>query len=172
MQPASLRSATAADRGAILELNEGVVPHVNSIPLSVLEDLHRKCFSLTIAEVGGQLADFLLALGPQTDYDSLNFQWFRERYESFTYVDRIVVGASYRRLGIARDLYADLEQRSRGVDSLTCEVNLRPPNSGSVAFHRRIGFREVGQQDLEGSRRVSLMLKDISPAAEDALGLG
>lgn len=166
MQPATLRSASVADLGAILRLNEAAVPNVNSIPLSVLKSLHQQCFSLTIAELGGELAGFLLALAPQTNYDSLNFEWFRERYDNFTYVDRVVVDSSCRRHGIARDLYADLEQRCLDIDSLTCEVNLRPANPGSIAFHSRIGFREVGQQDLDGgSRRVSLMLKDISPAA-------
>ncbi len=163
MQSAILRSAVPADRVGILKLNEAAVPNVNSIPLSALESLHENCFSLTLTEVGGALAGFLLALAPEADYDSLNFRWFCERYENFTYVDRVVVDSRYHRRGIGKALYADLEQHCSGIDSLACEVNLRPPNPGSVAFHHRIGFREVGRQNLDGgSRRVSLMFKDLS----------
>ena len=45
---------------------------------------------------------------------------------------------------------------------MTCEVNLRPPNPGSMAFHRAMGFDEVGTQNTEGgSKTVSLLVKRL-----------
>jgi predicted GNAT superfamily acetyltransferase len=35
---------------------------------------------------------------------------------------------------------------------ICCEVNLRPHNPGSFAFHQRLGFAVVGEQDTEAGR--------------------
>jgi predicted GNAT superfamily acetyltransferase len=47
--------------------------------------------------------------------------------------------------------------------SLLCwEVNLEPPNPGSLRFHKRIGFIEVGQTIPEyANYRVSYLSKSI-----------
>ena len=46
---------------------------------------------------------------------------------------------------------------------LCCEVNLEPPNPGSLRFHQRIGFTEVGQSIPEyANYRVSYLSKSIS----------
>ena len=45
---------------------------------------------------------------------------------------------------------------------LTCEVNLRPPNEGSIAYHERHGFKRVGTQETEGgSKEVAMMEKRL-----------
>jgi hypothetical protein len=44
---------------------------------------------------------------------------------------------------------------------LTCEVNLRPPNEGSLRFHRRLGFREVGRQETPYGALVTLLALDL-----------
>jgi predicted GNAT superfamily acetyltransferase len=52
------------------------------------------------------------------------------------------------------------------VPVLFCEVNVRPRNETSLAFHEAIGFREVGQQDTDGgTKRVSLLALDLRPSA-------
>jgi len=38
---------------------------------------------------------------------------------------------------------------------------LNPPNEGSIRFHNRIGFREVGQQDSKPDLTVSMLAKTI-----------
>ena len=59
---------------------------------------------------------------------------------------------------------AELERRIAGSTPwLLCEVNVRPLNAGSLRFHHRIGFTEVGQQDTDGGRKtVSLLAKPLS----------
>jgi predicted GNAT superfamily acetyltransferase len=44
---------------------------------------------------------------------------------------------------------------------LTCEVNLNPPNHGSIRFHQRIGFSEVGQQESKPGLTVSMLAKKL-----------
>ena len=77
--------------------------------------------------------------------DSVNFLWFKERYANFIYVDRVVVAADARRMGVASRLYDDVEDHARASDAplITCEINLRPPNPDSIAFHDRHDFIEA-----------------------------
>jgi predicted GNAT superfamily acetyltransferase len=42
---------------------------------------------------------------------------------------------------------------------LCCEVNVEPPNPGSLRFHERIGFAEVGQFAPKPDYVVSLLVK-------------
>jgi predicted GNAT superfamily acetyltransferase len=43
----------------------------------------------------------------------------------------------------------------------TLEVNLEPRNDGSLRFHDRLGFVEVGQQVSGSGKLVSLMAKTL-----------
>lgn len=94
---------------------------------------------------------FMIALDEGADYDSPNFQWFRERYGRFLYVDRIVVSPDWRRRGLARQLYEDLFAHAAGAGypRVVCEVNADPPNPDSDAFHAALGFQTVGEALLE-----------------------
>jgi len=161
-----LRDARPGDLDRVVALNASAVPHVNGPSRGFFERFQQEADYFRVAERTGEsdeerIAGFLLALGPDADYDSSNFLWFRERYESFLYIDRIVVDAAARGLGLGTLFYRDLERlaRERGVPRLTCEVNLRPPNEGSLRFHERYGFEEVGRQETEGgAKEVALMV--------------
>jgi hypothetical protein len=100
---------------------------------------------------------FLMAFDQDADYDSVNFLWFRERFDRFVYVDRIVVSAAARGKGVARQLYADLfaTARAAGHVRIVCEVNSHPPNPASDAFHAALGFVEVGAAALPGHDATS-----------------
>jgi predicted GNAT superfamily acetyltransferase len=45
---------------------------------------------------------------------------------------------------------------------LCCEVNLEPPNPGSLRFHHRIGFTEVGQHSPQQDYLVSMLSKNLN----------
>jgi predicted GNAT superfamily acetyltransferase len=156
-----LADAVPSDHTAALHLNAGVVPNVNWIPEATLAALHAQAFAFLVARAGGELAGFVLALCEDADYASPNFRWFQARYPRFVYVDRIVVDPHWRGAGVGRRLYAELEARARPRAPLVaCEVNLRPPNPGSLAFHERSGFEEVGEQETEGgAKRVRMLVK-------------
>jgi predicted GNAT superfamily acetyltransferase len=160
----AIRNAITADLTTVLALNESVVPHVNSLDMANMRDFLAKAAYFRVAcDEEKQILAFLIGLAPDTDYDSPNFQWFCDRYEDFAYVDRIAVAASARRQGIAEALYGDFAAVALGwTQRLGCEVNLRPANPGSLAFHRRAGFTQVGTQETNnGTKKVALLLKKI-----------
>jgi uncharacterized protein len=109
------------------------------------------------ASVGGGRDGYLITFDQDGDYDSVNFVWFKARYDRFVYVDRVVVAEHARGQGLARSFYAALFDvaRQAGHTRVVCEVNLDPPNPGSVAFHGRLGFVEVGQALLANGKTVS-----------------
>ena len=99
----------------------------------------------------GDVDAFMLALDQDAPYDSPNFLWFRDRYPRFVYVDRIVVAPSARGRGYARKLYRELFEHTAhaGHERVVCEVNARPPNPESEAFHTAVGFVEVGRAEVD-----------------------
>jgi len=155
-----LRDAVMADLPAIHAINQANVPAVSDITFAELEWFFSHAAALRVAEIDGDVAGFLLALQPGLDYTSLNYAWFSARYPDFYYIDRVAVGADWRRRGVARALYADVEALARAVAAplLACEVNLRPRNDVSLAFHEQQGFVEVGRQDTESGRKTVRML--------------
>ena len=166
MSTITVTAGGPSDYPAILRLNDGAVPHVNSIPEEKLAHLHRQSFYLGVArggDGGGEVAGFLLALAEDADYDSENFAYFRRRFARFVYVDRIVVAPAFRRAGVGAALYGDLARRlPDDCPSLTCEVNVRPANPESLAFHRKLGFEDVGEQETGGgAKRVCLLAKPL-----------
>ncbi len=88
---------------------------------------------------------FIIAFDEDADYDSPNFLWFRDRYERFIYIDRVVVAASAHGQGLGRALYEKLfdAAKAAGYPCIVAEVNTVPPNPGSLAFHDRMGFEAV-----------------------------
>jgi uncharacterized protein len=143
------------DLDAILALNQ--VHEVETSPLdraALVGMLDTSFFS----DVAGSGRDgFLISFDQDADYDSVNFAWFKTRYDRFVYVDRIIVASHARGQGLARAFYAALFDAARqgGHTRIVCEVNLDPPNPGSVAFHAQLGFVEVGQALLGNGKTVS-----------------
>ena len=68
------------------------------------------------------------------------------------YIDRIVVSPLAKGTGIGRALYESVFERARerGASEITAEVNLRPGYPGSVAFHEKLGFRQLEEQETRG----------------------
>ena len=155
----SIEIAQYGHFSAILALNEAAIPAVNSISLTDLEQLAAQSCYFRVAIVEDEVLGFLLMLPPGASYKSLNYAWFSERYEDFAYVDRIVIDPAVAGTGIGRQFYSDAiavlaEKHSR----INCEVNIKPRNDVSLAFHAALEFVEVGQRDTEGgSKRVSLL---------------
>ncbi|MFT5102259.1 MAG: putative GNAT superfamily acetyltransferase [Planctomycetaceae bacterium] len=168
----SLVAITADDIPAFLLLNNLALPHVNELDEDALGRLIvqswycKRVFrednqETTAAE---EMLGFLMVLTSGQPYESLNYRWFSDRYDQFAYVDRIVVAEASRGSGFAARLYEDLFESARleGLQRVCCEVNLVPPNPGSLAFHAKLGFVEVGQQETEGgSKKVSLLIKEL-----------
>jgi uncharacterized protein len=109
---------------------------------------------VTLAEPTGMA--LLVAFSEASTYDNPNFAWLKKRYQRFVYVDRVVVSAAARGQGLARQLYAALENRAAADkrERLVCEINLEPPNPASDQFHEALGFSPVGSQVLPGGAKT------------------
>jgi predicted GNAT superfamily acetyltransferase len=145
----------------MLALNNSHAEELSWLERERLQDLVAQAF---YARRIGRLDAFLIALDQDGHYDSPNFLWFRSRYARFVYVDRIVVAASARGMGCARRLYADLFDRAAeaGHDRIVCEVNQRPPNLASDAFHAALGFVEIGSASIHnGSKTVRYLTRAL-----------
>lgn len=142
-----IRIPSPADETALLALNNAHAAELSELDTHEL----RRLLSIALtARVIGDAEAFLLTFDQDADYRSPNFLWFRERYERFAYVDRIVVAPTARRGGHARRLYEELFAiaRAAGHTRVCCEVNSDPPNPISDAFHARLGFIVCGEARL------------------------
>ena len=157
-----LQNVQSEDLSLILELNQSELPHVSQLSMSELERLSEESIYFRKAVDGSKIAGFVLAFDEKASYESLNFLWFKKNYRDFLYIDRIVVSAAYRRKGVGRLLYEDVDRAalSRKLSWITCEVNILPPNPESMQYHQALGFQAVGEQETEGGKkRVCLLAK-------------
>jgi len=157
-----IREVREQELDAVLALNNSAGPGILPVDATRMRRLFDAAAYFRVAEIDGVIGGFLIALTPDAAYDSLNFQWFKSRYERFVYIDRIVIARPYRGLGLGRVFYADVQSFSEVRSPLlTCEVFLDPRDDVSVLFHGTYGFREVGQQVLPDTHRVSLLAKEL-----------
>ena len=147
------------------------------IPILALNNLHAEQTSLldesSLAHLLGMACytrgtdrgatSILIALDQDAAYDNPNFNWFKARYERFVYVDRIIVSDSLRGYGVDRLLYRNLFAWASlaGQTHIVCEVNFRPPNPGSDAFHSAMEFIEVGQAEIHNGKKSVRYLHKI-----------
>ena len=154
-----IRDAEIKDFPAVLALNEESERFLSPMVATRLSQLHERAAYHRVVEVDATITAFLLAFREGTDYDSPNYRWFSERYESFLYIDRVVVSVLQqgRRFGAA--LYDDLFKFAKrfAITTVTCEFDIHPINEASKRFHSKFGFREVGTQWVaNGKKQVSL----------------
>lgn len=156
-----IRKATKEDLSGILQINQASIPHVTSEGILEMEYYLENANPFLVIEQDGELAGFIIVLQKGLDYPSLNYKFFCNNYDDFDYVDRIVISEKFRGQKLGSALYRYLEDNS-GQKLITCEVNLKPPNPNSLAFHKSVGFKKVAEQETEsGKKRVALMIKEI-----------
>lgn len=154
-----LRPITPTDFDAVLAWNEQHVELLAPMDRTRLTQLLAWSDAGSVITHDGNDVGFVLTFPAGSAYDSTNYRWFSNRHDQFLYLDRIVIDSSVRRSGVASRAYDEIEQRARELGPVLClEVNLDPPNEPSLAFHRRRGFVEVGQQEA-GGHLVSLLEK-------------
>ena len=144
-----IRNSRSEDLDRLHAINEANVPNVGSVAREALARLIGQSAATLVAELDGVVSGFVLALGPDEDYASPNYGWFEARRSetgrSYLYVDRIAVSDGARGAGLGAALYRRLGELAPDGAPICCEVNIAPPNPGSMRFHGRLGFVEVGR---------------------------
>jgi predicted GNAT superfamily acetyltransferase len=157
----ALRPVTDADHDHVLALNEANVTMLAPLTPDRLRELSKLADRFDVVELDGEPAGFVITFAPGTAYDSENYRWFTERHgEGFYYLDRIVFDDRFRRRGLGTFVYDAVERLATPYARLALEVNLRPRNDASLAFHSRRGFAEVGRLGDE-QKMVAMMEKRL-----------
>jgi predicted GNAT superfamily acetyltransferase len=161
-----VRNIEITDVARVLEINNANTPGVSELTMSELETDIKNCLhALAIDNEHGEVCAFCITFAPDAPDAGANHRWFADRFESFVYLDRIAIDPTYQNLGLGVLLYQSVEQQmiaSAQHSMLCCEVNLEPPNPGSLRFHHRIGFAEVGQHSPQQDYRVSMLSKNLN----------
>jgi len=161
-----VRNIETADLPRVLAINNANTPGVSELTMIELAtDLKNSLHALVIDNEHGEVCAFCITFDPNAPDAGTNHQWFAERYKSFVYLDRIAIDSSHQNRGLGALLYQSVEQLmldSAEHSLLCCEVNLEPPNPGSLRFHKRIGFTEAGQHSPQQGYVVSMLSKNLS----------
>jgi uncharacterized protein len=156
-----VRELERGDWPAVLALNQASVRELSPLDFPRLGYILALAYRSLVVDLGaeGGVAAFAIAVAPGAPYDSANYRWFAERYAQFLYLDRIAVAAEHRRHGLGRLLYEQMEQAAQPFMRMTCDVNVRPRNEASLAFHAARGYEDVGRLDHGEEKTVALMEK-------------
>lgn len=141
--------------------------------LSPLDDVGLTAL-LGIADYAQQLADgqaALIGYAGDSAYRHKHVDYLSARLDRYVYIDRVIIGAAGQGRGLGRALYADIEDFARrsGHTHLACEVNTRPDNPGSHAFHCALGFAAFGDADYDGGLSVRYYVRKLPPKTEKPL---
>jgi predicted GNAT superfamily acetyltransferase len=136
----------AKHHSKILRLNQTFVHWLSPLNETELKAL------LSVATYTKQINNaegVLIGYPHDVDYDDKNLAWLRPRFDSFHYIDRVIIDDRARGQQLAHKLYQDFEEEARhlGLSRLVYEVNIKPDNPRSHAFHLKQGFHAL--EDVE-----------------------
>ena len=160
----TIHPATIDDFAVIESLNNSVVNLTSPMDAERIQQLHAMSSYHRVIVQDSQLMAFLLVLGPDCDYNSVNYQWFDQHYDDFAYIDRIVVRDGSRGRGLGTLLYENLFAWaiSQQIGNIVCEYNVEPLNEASQKFHDVLGFQEVSLKRIGQAKRVSMQLRVLT----------
>lgn len=142
-----VRRAQRTDWERLQQINQAAVPGVNSLAPSEFEAVMAVGSLALVAARDEVPVGFVLLMTEGLAYPSLNYRWLSDRYDQFAYVDRVAVSPEARGQGLGQALYQSMFRELAGVRPVVlAEVNLAPPNPGSLRFHESHGFSAVGQR--------------------------
>jgi uncharacterized protein len=146
----------------VLSSNNTNEPQVGYLDKEKLAKLIAQTNYCKVAFFNSEPAGFLLCLPENISYSSMNYKWVSDRYSNFMYIDRISVLEKFQNEKIGTALYTDLAYFSseNKYEIILCEVNIQPPNPGSIRFHKKFDFVECGSQFTEGrTKEVQFFFK-------------
>jgi len=160
----SINPVQYAHLGAIRSINAESAPGVSVLTPNNLIRVVESASLVWVALMRERVAGYLIGYAHDAAYDGEEFKWFQSRGRDFVYVDQIAVAADSRSRGVGAALYRALETfaANKALRTLTCEVNLEPPNPGSMAFHRRLRFLEIDRLRTADGRHVALLRNHLT----------
>ncbi len=157
------RAPTPEDTATIVALNEAVVAVTSPMDEARFQYLLELSDFCIVAEEEGAVIGFVLAMQNGAAYENANFEWFSERLNKFVYIDRIVIGEDGRGKGLGKLLYDQVSAAAKkdGRLVMAAEMDLVPPNEGSLSFHKKNGFLALGERTYDSGKVVSMQIKSL-----------
>ncbi|HKL41975.1 MAG TPA: GNAT family N-acetyltransferase [Clostridia bacterium] len=151
-----LREYMSDDLKRVLELNKASVHFLSPLTKEKLESLIKACDFSYVIEIDGLVEAFILALSENKDYDSVNYQWFKDKYDKFLYIDRVVVSKNCQSQGLGQFMYKKIIKKAKAKEYpfLLAEIDVEPANPKSLKFHEKFGFKEVGRESIHNGKKV------------------
>lgn len=171
MENIILRKFETKDYDRILELNEESVHFLSPLTNERLNSLITQSEILNVIEVDKVVEAFVLALREGKEYDSINYLWFSANYDHFLYIDRVVVSSRMHSKGLGNMLYHSVFNHVKSISApyVAAEIDISPPNSRSLRFHEKFGFKEVGKQLIsQGDKTVSLQVVKVDTGVKES----
>ena len=160
----NVRALHERDGLQVLAINRESRPGVAALEEAELARLLSLPQAHLVATRGSEVVGYLLAFHRDAPYDGEEFLALRAILSvPYLYLDQVAVAPGLRHTGVGRSLYEQIGSvaRAAGVGMLCCEVNRRPPNPGSRAFHGKLGFRPVGRLATRDGRDVELLARTL-----------
>ena len=102
---------------------------------------------------------FAVVMNNNSNYKSLNYQYFKRKYTDFLYIDRVAVVNKAQRMGVGSSMYKKLYELNSEVPiPICCEVNTIPLNQQSLDFHSKQKFIKIEEVKF-GKKRVAMLVK-------------
>lgn len=168
MERPILRNMLPTDSSSVVALNKAAVDVTSPMDGERFSYLFGLADMKLAAETDGDVVGFVMAMTDSAGYDNGNYRWFSERLRNFMYIDRVVVSAACRGRGIGQLLYSLAIELAvqLGTLNMCAEMDLDPPNHGSLRFHKATGFVEIGTRVLDSGKRVSMQILPVNASAK------
>lgn len=142
-----LKAANEETLKEIFKINEGYNPFLGPLrSVDNLRDLVDKSnFSIFLTNKK-QICAFVVCFREDSQYQSMNYKFFKKRFKRFFYVDRIGVVKGFKNKGLGTFIYSKIDDicLNKGLP-ICAEVNIVPINEESIKFHEKMGFSKVSE---------------------------
>jgi phosphinothricin acetyltransferase len=146
-----IRDATGRDAAGIAEIYNDAVAHTTATWHTTLVDVADRASWIAARQARG--FPVLVAVA---DDDVLGYatygDWRAWEGYRFTVEHSVYVRSDRRGRGIGRLLMEDLVARARAAGKHAMVAGIAAENTGSIAMHERLGFREVGRLPEVGAK--------------------
>ncbi len=115
---------------------------------------------------GRSLQGFALGISSRQPQPDFTQQWLLMRFDSFLYLERLIVAPACRRRGVGGELLQQTLQwaRERGLARVCCQVHERPSNRVAQAFVEAMGFAAIESVMLPSRDIVGLYQRSSATA--------
>ncbi len=151
----SYRDINNNDFKEIIALNTKFESYLSPLDNSKLLFLLRESSFAKSIRFKQRLIGFLITIPPNSVYDSIYYNWFNKKYNSFIYIDRVCISNEFQRYGLGQHFYNEVKSNFKKMTKrMVCEVNIFPKNKISESFHMWYGFKQVGKLKSKNSLKV------------------